>query len=661
MNWKLKFSLLLVLVMIVLVSSLVYANTDEYGNLQLKNEYVEIIVNQNELNNGRFGINVTGGDPIRSDDNNKPLLYGYPYPWSSYTTIRIDGENYIFGGETDKRAGKSGSYGKVVEDPRIKDDSISTKYRFDDILVEQVLSFVQSTTTGLPDTVQIEYRVENKGQELRDVGVRAMIDTMLGENDGAPFRVGDEAVTGDKLYSKDDMPVFWQAFDQLSNPKVMAQGTVIGPGLTTPDKMYFSNWGSLADEAWEFDFNPGREFIRKGEFELDSAMALFWDEEPLKPGESRRYTTDYGLGGITLVPGILSLGVTSPAEVVVDERGNQVQIVAYIQNTANITAKDVNIDLDLPEGLKLNSPSKRISIGDLEAGGTAQVMWEVQPEGVAKSEVEYQVRASAENTDDNRVSRSLGIIGPPNLEVEWFGPKGIGRVDNSLVADIFRARAMIINRGASPAYGVDTYLALPPGLALSRGERSDKYIGSLQPGESIEVPWLLRKVGSVNGDLPYSIYVDSSNAGNVEEGNTIFIPELSNEVRLEPLKDKRYEVGDYMTIQVKAKNVKEFYGFRGELGFNEEVLDPIYVSRGRLFIDNGELLSWNKPSVDYQAGLVEGISASLDKPTEVQEGIIANIHFKIKGEGDFDFEWVDLNLYDGSDSKIDIEIINNRF
>ncbi len=231
-------------------------------------------------------------------------------------------------------------------------------------------------------------------------------------------------------------PSFWQAFDQLSNPKVMAQGTVIGSGLTTPDEMYFSNWGSLADDPWEFDFNPGREFIRKGEFELDSAMALFWYEEPLKPGESRRYTTNYGLGGITIVPGILSLGVTSPAEVVVDERGNKVQIVAYIQNTATITARDVKIDLELPEGLKLISPSKQISIGDLDPGGTSQVMWEVIPEGTAKSQVEYRVKASAENTDDNRVNRGLRIVGPPSLGVEWLGPKGIGIVDNSLVADI---------------------------------------------------------------------------------------------------------------------------------------------------------------------------------------------------------------------------------
>src|SRR5690606_11515619 len=61
---------------------------------------------------------------------------------------------------------------------------------------------------------------------------------------------------------------------------------------------------------------PGRDFTRAGEeFVLDSAVALYWDPRPLAPGESRRYITYYGLGGITIAPGHLSLGVTSPQRV----------------------------------------------------------------------------------------------------------------------------------------------------------------------------------------------------------------------------------------------------------------------------------------------------------------------------------------------------------
>src|SRR5690606_11955697 len=141
------------------------------------------------------------------------------------------------------------------------------------------------------------------GAATARVGLRIMLDTLLGENDGAPFRVGDEAITGDRVFEGDAIPQFFQAFDSLSDPRVMSQGTLRGDDATVPDAVYFTNWGSLADGPWEFDFQLGREFLRAGEFELDSAVALYWYPEPLAPGEERVYTTYYGLGGITIVAG----------------------------------------------------------------------------------------------------------------------------------------------------------------------------------------------------------------------------------------------------------------------------------------------------------------------------------------------------------------------
>lgn len=94
------------------------------------------------------------------------------------------------------------------------------------IQVWQVLSITRSSTTGLMDTAQIEYHVENTDTETHWVGLRLMLDTMLGANDGAPFRVEDRALTTDTVYYAQNMPEFWQAFDSLSSPQVMAQGTL---------------------------------------------------------------------------------------------------------------------------------------------------------------------------------------------------------------------------------------------------------------------------------------------------------------------------------------------------------------------------------------------------------------------------------------------------
>ena len=66
---------------------------------------------------------------------------------------------------------------------------------------------------------------------------------------------------------------------------------------------------------------------------------MYWVPEYLGPGESRSYITNYGLGGITIVPGLLSLGITSPAEVLLDTPDRSIPVIAYVENTSEITAK----------------------------------------------------------------------------------------------------------------------------------------------------------------------------------------------------------------------------------------------------------------------------------------------------------------------------------
>jgi hypothetical protein len=656
---KKKLGIILILLLAV-ISSKVSAKVDQYGNLQLKNDYISVIVNQNEFNKGRFAVDITGGDPIRSGDNGKPLLYGHPHPWTSYTTFRIDNKNYIFGGKTDKRAGRNGEYGELVQEPSLDNNRIITTYRFNKIVVSQILNFVKSSTTGLPDTLQITYRVTNEDEVDHKVGTRIMIDTMLGENDGAPFRIINQAVTSDSLFLKDDLPTFWQAFDELRDPKVTAQGTIKGPGVTTPDEVYFADWGSLADGPWDFDFKSGEEFLRKGEFELDSAMALFWQESTIKAKETKTYVTNYGLGGITIVPGLLSLGVTSPAQVVMDNPNKTVEIVAYIQNTAEITVKDVKVELVLPDNLEPIDNYKVKELGNLAAGETAQVMWEVRPKRLFQQQVEYTVKATAKNTDDNQVSRGLKFVGPPKLSLKLQAPKRMEAEDDSLVEDSFYIKGNISNYGASTAYGIEAYLALPPGLTLSKGDKEEKFIGFLEPNEKIELLWKVKPLALVDGKLPYSIELSSSNALSEMAKNSILIPSLKPKAKIEILPKKGgYQVGDYLTAQIRLKNIADFYRLKTNISYNKEVLEAIYVSRGNLFINNGKLLSWNLPEVSQDEGMIKGISASLEDEQDIQDGLVAKLHFKIKVLGSFDLSFEDFIAYDKNNNQLKLEKVNN--
>ncbi len=647
--------------MLLVVNSQAQGAVDDYGNLQLKNDYISVIVNQNEFNKGRFGIDVTGGAPMRDGDNNKPLLYGHPYPWTSYTTIRIDGKNYIFGGKTDKRAGKDGKYGELVTQPQIKDDQIITSYKFEDqIVVTQILNFVKSSTTGLADTVQITYRVTNQDEEDHQVGARVMIDTMLGENDGAPFRVLNQAVTGDALFLEEDIPSFCQAFDELANPKVTAQGTIKGNGLTTPDEVYFADWGSLADGLWSFDFNVAEDFLRKGEFELDSAMALFWQPKTLKAGATRTYVTNYGLGGITIVPGLLSLGVTSPAEVVMDDPNKTVEIVAYLQNTAEIKVEDVKIDLQLPDNLELIKDYQVKSVGDLEAGETVQVMWEVRPQRFSPDKLEYTVKVTAKNTDDNQVSRSLQLVGPPDLSLTLTAPEQIKLVEDNLATDYFYLKAKIKNSGASTAYGLETSLALPPGLTLSKGDKDNKFLGFIEAGETIELAWKVKAMGFISGDLPYSVQVNSTNAAIAVNNDSIVIPELRSKakIEIENFADE-YQVGDYITAKIKLKNLKDFYKLRTNLSYNKDVLEAVYVSRGNLFVAKDQLLNWENPIINQQTGLISGITGSVIKAVDIKDAIVAKLHFRIKSLGSFDLKLNNFIVYNHNGEELKLKLVDN--
>src|SRR5690606_8466104 len=92
--------------------------------VRLENDYIAVIVNAVDDSAGRFAIRTTGGDPTREGDEDQHLLFQQAgvAPRGSYTTFRIDGVDYVFGGPPGWRAGESGTYGSVVQYP------VVTKY-----------------------------------------------------------------------------------------------------------------------------------------------------------------------------------------------------------------------------------------------------------------------------------------------------------------------------------------------------------------------------------------------------------------------------------------------------------------------------------------------------------------------------------------------------
>lgn len=615
--------------------------------VQIDNEYIRIVVNAGELNTGRFSVGTTGGDPDRITDQNKHLIYGGDDPWTSYTTVRIGNQNWVYGGETDRRAGFDALYGEMIQPPTIVDGKIESSWKMGPIQVWQILSLTRSSTTGLLDTAQIEYHVENLDTVPHMVGLRLMLDTMLGANDGAPFRVDDRGITADSVFYAQDMPQFWQAFDSLANPQVMSQGTLTGSGVTTPDRVYFSNWGSLADKAWNFDFTPGRDFQRLGEFELDSAIALFWDQISLGPGEMRSFVSYYGLGGVTIAPGELIVGVTSPAEITSDPEGFQTfSIIAYVQNDGQGKARDVMAELKLPPGLQLVGSAAKVRLSDLQVGETKQTGWQVGVQSIVDGVFTYEVEVTAENSEPNRVTREVRVLSPAKLQVLFSGPPGLGIKDERYDPATFEAKAVIRNDGGSQFYGGTFEILYPLGLELVTGQSAKRFPGSIQPGQELSFKWLLRPKDGFSGPLPYSLRTVDERGQQKVENMFIIVPELKPKVWVgEPQVPQggMIRAGDFFSLPIWATNIHDFLGVELDLSFDPDHLEVVGrtlgISRGTLFVDSSvsppRNLFWEMPSVSNISGEIVGLRGDRGTGNELRlsYGTLVTIHFRAKAAG----------------------------
>ena len=648
------------LLLVLLLGSPVIAETetdlvereDEHGNLRLENEYIAIVVNQSENAMGRFAVETTGGDPARDDDENKPMIYGRPQPWPSFTTVKIDGDNYVFGGETERRAGQGENYGELIEPPQVVGDSIITVFELGGLEVEQTLMFERSSTTGLYDTARIEYIMTNITEDSKSVGLRIMLDTMLGENDGAPFRIRDQAITTDTMFEGDDLPSFYQSFDSLTDPQVTSQGTFIGESVDTPDRVYMSNWGSLADGAWDFNFNPGEEFVREGEFEIDSAIAMYWDPVEIEPGETLTYSTNYGLAGISMVPGLLSLGVTSPSEFAFSERNPEFPVVAYIENTAEITAENVVARLNLPD--QLTSDEIERDLGDLEEDEVTQVSWNVRATtDNLPDTLNFEVEVDADNTDSNVAARELNVIAPAELEANLFSVEEMVLREGDLYPIPYTIRAEVENVGGATFYGFESEMILPPGLDFARYEKANKNAGMIRPGEKLTIDWKVVPL-DVEGTFPFAVQIRGQDGYSRTLRERVNIPATSPTIYL--LADRSSEEVDYLTLKVKGSYLDDIEDIEFKLRYDDEKLTPIYNTRGTAFVRDGRLMAWAGPEEITS----EHFSFNEELPADINSGGLAKILFKLEDK-ELSYDQLGLEIFDlvalsGDGEEIDLRI-----
>lgn len=629
------------------------AEADTAAPIEITNEFIKITVNPGPMEAGRFGVETTGGDPRNPADDNLPLIYGRPMPWTSYTTIRIDGSDWVFGGRTTRRAGRSGMYGVPTSLPEVRDGKAVCSYMVGDILVTQELSFIKSPSTRYLDTARIHYKVENVGSMTRNVGLRLMIDTMLGANDGAPLRAGERAIVSDTMLSGGEIPDYWQAFDSMVEPSVTAQGTMAGGELTPPGQIAFSDWGSFADNLWDVDLVPGREFVRSKESDLDSAVAMYWMPALLAPGQVRHYVTYYGLGGITLAPGKLALGMTAPAEVGLSADGvGSFLAVAYINNTGEGPAHDVTATLSLPVGFKLaGGKGDTRTVGDLEPGETAQVAWQVVAGWGGVGGGDLRVDVTATNADPNQVSRRVEVLAPPRLLARISHLEALEVRDEKIYPWPVRLTVRVENTGGSLAHWSRVQLDTVAGFEIVGGAVTELLIGTLEPNRPQDFSWIL---GGHPEAGTHTILVSASaeDAPPSRASASIQVPNIRPRVWARPSKS-RVMSGDIFSVDVMITNVPDLKSARFDLRYDDGLVDLAMVSRGALFAAEGVLMPWNEGDLQSVPGRVSGTWGALESPDHAW-GSAATFYFKAKKMGDALFSVENLVLTNVSGSLISL-------
>ncbi len=608
--------------------------------IAVENEFIRIRVNAGPQEAGRFAVDTTGGDPSRRADDNQILIYGSREPWTSYTTVVIDETALVFGGSTARRAGRGPAATGLSSGPRVADSTIVAAARVGGIGITQTLGFARSPTTRVRDAALISYRVANDSPREHVVGLRLVLDTMLGSNDGAPLRAGGAAIETATQLRGADIPEYWQAFDSLAEPAVISQGTLRAPGLTPPDRLEMVDWGTLADNPWSFAFPAGADFTRRGEEAQDTAVALYWDPAPLGPGESRTYATLYGVGGVSLSPAQLSLGLTAPAEV--DFRYDDQRpfsAVAYVENSGGFESRGTRLTLTLSEGLEIAEGSPTIQLGQLGPGQTRQNVWRILPNGKATGTLQLVATVTSENLEPNRVARDLLVNSPPQLLVTLTGPERLTvTAENRYSPNPFTVSAHIANRGAQAGRNLVAALDLPDGLALDGESSATRVSDRIEPGRTITFEWPVRALGLPTGELPITVHATAADAKPTRARSVVSVPRLTPELRVHPAAQTVPATTDgeptLVPILVRLVPARDFLGARLSLNYDPAVLDPLYVSRGEAFVDAGRLLSpWSAGR--RQGGRLADIGGEReDAPTlSVAEATLFTVVFMVRGPG----------------------------
>ena len=357
----------------------------------------------------RFGIVMPRErDPSDNKDLNKKKRLTYDeLGFTNNTCIKINESEHLLGRPPGRWAKDGERVLKRVE--LIKNRKWESVFEFplEQVRIKQIVEIIRSEQTGLQDTCLIRYEVENQNDRDQAIGLRVMLDTFIGANDGVPFVIpGQPGLLDTKMqFDQKDIPDFIQA---LEYPDLQNPGTVAQMGLKLQknnldevpfepiESLLICRWPKTGEIRWVWNPEP----LNYPPNNKDSCVALYWLYRQMAPQEKREMAFTYGLGALSDA-GSGRLALTGSGSF---RPNGTFTLVAYVKDPQAGQA----VTLHLPPGLALAKDEVAQKL--LEGGkDVTQVSWRVQAEKIGDYGIEAELTGNVRAKFSVRI-RERGIL-----------------------------------------------------------------------------------------------------------------------------------------------------------------------------------------------------------------------------------------------------------
>jgi predicted secreted protein len=325
----------------------------------------------------RFGLVMLGVPDPRNPDRFKRLTFA-EMGESNNTIVKIGDYSYYFGRETPHNRWVKGKKKQPL--PGQRKGWLSTmEFTAEKVVVTQHVEIVPGHS-GLLDTCLIYYTIHNKAEVPRKIGLRVMLDTFIGSNDGVPFTIpGEKGFLDTKRdFAQKEIPDYVEVIEKPETPEDLGTVARLGlKGLKLPgvnleeiDWMRICRWPGNKDAPWEWEpeaMNQPPDQAR------DSCVALYWAYRDVDPGEKRALAFTYGLSELSIGAGTTQesrMALSVPAQV---QPGREFVVTAYVWNAR----EGQKVRLRLPEGLSLVEGQQEEQTVEATAA-RGQVFWKVR-------------------------------------------------------------------------------------------------------------------------------------------------------------------------------------------------------------------------------------------------------------------------------------------